>query len=73
MLELKTLPILLLAIVGCLLEIEFIRDHGWLVGILPPAFVLLGLGVIFCGVGEKTRPDQPKDVQDKIGEDEDER
>jgi ATP/ADP translocase len=58
-----------LLVVGMMIGVEIVREYGWYVGGIIPALVIIGIRIIFNGVGDT---DEMGRKSKRMGNDEDE-
>jgi ATP/ADP translocase len=58
-----------LFVVGMMIGVEIVREYGWYVGGIIPALVIIGVRIIFNGVGDR---DEMGRKSKRMGNDEDE-
>ncbi len=58
-----------LFVVGMMIGVEIVREYGWYVGGIIPALVIIGVRIIFYGVGDT---DEMGRKSKRMGNDEDE-
>ena len=58
-----------LFVVGMMIGVEIVREYGWYVGGIIPALVIIGVRIIFNGVGDT---DEMGRKSKRMGNDEDE-
>lgn len=58
-----------LLVLGLMIGVEVVREYGWYVGGIIPALVIIGVRIIFNGVGDT---DEMGRKSKRMGNDEDE-